>query len=316
MGDTNTLRRLKDQFFWDNMSRDIHQLISECRVCQQTKTECRKPAGLLQPLPIPTGIWEDLSMDFVTGLPPFHGFTTILVVVDRFSRGTHLGALPPKYSAHKVVGLFIDIVCKLHGFPRSLVSDIDLLFLNAFWRKLFPISGTKLRYSTAYHPESDGQIEVLNRTLEQYLRSFVHDRPALWFSFLSLVEWNYNTSTHSGTGLSPYEVTYGKPPPTLPQYIPGTSCIEAADSIITTKQAVHSKLQQRLLKAQTLMKTYVDRHRWDVQFQVGDWVYVRLRPYRQLSLRPHYSKLAKRFYGPYLVVEKIGTVAYRLQLSA
>ena len=156
---------------------------------------------------------------------------------------------------------------------------------------------------------------MLNRTLEQYLHSFVHDKPALWFSFLSLAEWSYNTSTHSGTGLSPYEITYGKPPPALPQYIAGTSPVEAADSILITRQALHSKLQCRLLKAQTTMKIYEDRNRRDVQFQIGDWVYVRLRPYRQLSVRPHYSKLAKKFYGPYQITERVSPVAYRLQLS-
>jgi len=115
-------------------------------------------------------------------------------------------------------------------------------------------------------------------------------------------------------GLSSYEITYGKPPPALPQYISGTSHIEVVDSIIATRQALHSKLQQHLLKAQTAMKLYADHHRRDVQFQVGDWVYVRLMPYRQLSVRPHYSKLAKRFYRPYRVTEKIGLVVYHLQL--
>lgn len=155
---------------------------------------------------------------------------------------------------------------------------------------------------------------MFNRILEQYLRLFVHDRPALWSSFLALAEWSYNTSVHSGTGLSPYEVTYGKPPPALPHYVAGTSPVEAADSMLVTRQDLHRKLQRRLLKAQTAMKSFADRHRRDVQFQVGDGVYVRLRPYRQISLRPRYSKLAKRYYGPYQVTEKIGLVAYRLKL--
>lgn len=186
MGEAKTLRRLQDSFHWENMRRDVHLHVLECRTCQQVKPINRKPAGLLQPLPIPSGLWEELSLDFVTGLPPSHGYTAILVVVDRYSKGTHLGALPSKFSAHKVAALFMDIVCKLHGFPRSLVSDRDPIFLSAFWRELFRLSGTKLRYSTAYHPETDGQTEVLNRTIEQYLRSFTHDRPTLWFSFLSL----------------------------------------------------------------------------------------------------------------------------------
>lgn len=316
MGITKTLRRIRDTFYWDSMSRDVQRFISECSVCQQIKPVCRKPAGLLQPLPIPAGLWEDLSLDFISGLPSSHGFTTILVVVDRFSKGTHLGALPSKYSAHKVAQLFVDIVCKLHGFPRSIVSDRDPVFLSAFWRELFRLSGTKLRYSTAYHPESDGQTEVLNRTIEQYLRSFVHDRPNLWFSYLSLAEWSYNTSAHTGAGISPYEITFGKPPPAVPPFTPGSSPVEAADSFLTTRQTLHAKLLQRLLKAQSAMKLYADRHRREASYEVGDWVYLRLRPYRQLSLRPSYSKLARRYYGPYQIAERIGPVAYRLQLPA
>lgn len=164
-------------------------------------------------------------------------------------------------------------------------------FLAPFWRELFCLSGTKLRYSTTYHPESNGQTKVLNRTLEQYLRSFVHDRPALWYSFLPLAEWSYNT-----------------------QYLSGSSPIEAVDSMMATRQALHTKLQHHLLKSHNAMKAYADRHRHDVHFQVEDLVYVRLRPYRQFSVRPHYSKLAKRFYRPFRVTKKIGPVAYRLQL--
>ncbi|KHN31759.1 Retrotransposable element Tf2 155 kDa protein type 1, partial [Glycine soja] len=169
-------------------------------------------------------------------------FSVILVVVDRFTKGAHFGALPSSCSAHKVASFFIDIV-------------------------------------TAYHPKTDGQTEVLNRVLEQYLRAFVHDKPSQWFSFLSLAEWSYNTSVHSATGVSPFEATFGKPPPSLPSYL--------------------AVLQCRLAKAQAAMKKQADSHRRDVQFNVGDWVFVRLRPYRQTSLQPHYTKLFKHFYGPF-----------------
>jgi transposase InsO family protein len=164
---------------------------------------------LLQPLPAPSGIWEDLSLDFITGQPPSHGCTTILVVVDRFSKSAHFGALHPTYTAYKVAQLFLDMVCKHHGMPRSLVSDRDPIFISQFWRELFKLSGTQLRMSTAYHPETDGQTEVLNRSMEQYLRAFVHHKPSLWLTFLPLAERSYNTTKHSATGYSPFHVVYG-----------------------------------------------------------------------------------------------------------
>lgn len=121
--------------------------------------------------------------------------------------------------------LFLDIVCKLHGFPWSLVSDRDPIFISKFWREPFRLSGTKLRMSTSYHPETDGQTEDLNRVLEQYLRSFVHEKPSSWFRFLSLAEWSYN-------GMTPFQITYGKPPHTIPQYLLGTSSVEAVDDML------------------------------------------------------------------------------------
>lgn len=156
------------------MLKDIKAFVRKCSIRQQVKHETRKSGGLLQPIPIPTGIWEDLSMDFVTHLPSSHGFMVVLVVVYRFSKGIHLGALPTQFTAFKVANLFMGMVCKLHGFPRSIISDRDPVFLSLFWKELFRMSGTTLRMSIAYHPQTDGQTEVLNRTLETYLRAFVH----------------------------------------------------------------------------------------------------------------------------------------------
>ena len=175
-------------------------------------------------------------MDFITHMPPSQGFTVILVIVDRYSKGVHLGALPINFSAFKVASLFLDLVCKHHGFSRSIVFDRDPVFLSSFWREIFRISGTRFRMSTAYHPQTDGQTEVMNRVLEQYLRSFAHSQPATWFRYLVLAEWSYNTSLHSSSGFTPFEVIYGKPSPTLPQYLPGMTNNEAVDSLVSSRQ--------------------------------------------------------------------------------
>lgn len=178
LGIAKTTHRLESNFFWKSLKADVKRFIKECVTCQQNKNLHTRPSGLLQSLPAPENVWEDLSMDFITHLPPSHGFTAILVVVDRYSKGIHLGALPTGFTAFKVATLFMEIVCKLHGFPKSIVSDHDLVFVSNFWKELFHLSGTRLRLSTAYHPQSNGQTEVLNRVLGQYLRCFVHDRHA------------------------------------------------------------------------------------------------------------------------------------------
>lgn len=138
------------------MLKDVKAFVRNCSTCQQVKHITRKSAELLQPIPIPTGIWEDFPMDFVTHLPSSHGFTVVFVVVDRFFKGVHLGALPTHFTAFKVANLFLNTVCKLHGFPRSIISDRDPIFISFFWRELFRLSGTMLRMSTAYHSQTDG----------------------------------------------------------------------------------------------------------------------------------------------------------------
>ena len=156
MGIQKTLHRLQENFTWDSIRADTRAFIAGCLTCQCTKYDNRKPAGLLSPLPILVQPWEDLSMDFIVGLPAYKGNTCIFVVVDRFSKGLRLGMLPTHHNAGTVASLFMDIVGRLHGMPRSIVSDRDPLFVSNFWRELFSLSGTKLRLSSAYHPQSDG----------------------------------------------------------------------------------------------------------------------------------------------------------------
>ena len=174
MGIQKTLQRLHDNFTWASIKEDTRKFVTACATCQHTKYDNCKPVGLLCPLPMPTLPWEDLSMDFITGLPSYHGNTCIFVIVDHFSKGLHLGMLPIQHTAHTVALLFIDRVGRLHGMPKSIVSDRDPLFISKFWRELFTLSGTKLRLSSSYHPQSEGQTEVANRIIEQYLRAFVH----------------------------------------------------------------------------------------------------------------------------------------------
>ena len=129
-GVAKTVHRVRQNFDWPNLRADVRQFVSQCPICQLTKYETKKPGGLLQPLPPPAAVWEDLSLDFIIGLPSSQGFIVILVVVDRFSKGAHFGGLPTHYSAFKVASLFLDMVCKHHGFPWSLFP-IGTTFFSA-----------------------------------------------------------------------------------------------------------------------------------------------------------------------------------------
>ena len=237
--------------------------------------------------------------------------------LDRFSKGIYLEMLPTRHTAYTVVVLFMDLVEKLHGMPRSLVFDRDPLFLSRFGQELFHLSGTKLRLSSAYHPQSDGQTEILNRVIEQYLRTFVHKKPSSWGKLLRWVEWSYNTSWNSSSGLSPYEITFGKKTVNFPRYLEGDSTIATVEDMLTDRQAIFEEIKKKLEKAQSRMKHFADARRRDVHFNVGDMVLVKLRPHRQKSVTGQpsgFSKHDKTFYGPFRVIEHIGPTTYRLKL--
>ncbi|MCH95338.1 hypothetical protein A2U01_0016313, partial [Trifolium medium] len=218
----------------------------------------------------------DISLDFVTGLPPSQGFTVLLVIVDRFTKGIHLGVLHSGFTAYKVAELFVNIYRNHHGMPNNIVSDRDPIFISHFWRDLFKFSGTLLRMSSPYHPQTDGQTEVMNRTIEQYLRAFVHDKPSNWVRFIPWVEIHYNTSIHAVSGLSPYQATYGKVPFSIPTYIPGDSAVEACDVVLSLREEILTLLKNNLLKAKKKMKEGADKHRRDVEFAVNSWVAYKL----------------------------------------
>jgi hypothetical protein len=310
-----TFGRLQENVFWHDMRKDVADFIKSCLVCQQTKPVNHSPYGLLQPLPIPERVWEDISLDFITGLPSFQTHTVILVVVDRLSKAAHFGTLPTQFTAVKVAELFANMVCKLHGMPRSIVSDRDAIFLSQFWKELFRLGGTKLRMSSAYHPQSDGQTEIVNKVLQQYLRCFVHNQPHKWGLFLHWAEWHYNTAVHTSTGFTPFQIVYGRAPPALVDYVTGSITLQAVEATLMERDEVLQILKQKLLRSQENMKLIADKKRTPHQFKEGDLVFVKLRPYRQNSVvgrRIH--KLSKHFYGPYRIAKTIGEVAFKLEL--
>jgi len=166
------------------MRADLKNHIRECGVCQQMKHETCHATGLLQPLPILDKPWITASMDFVVGLPRSQRLDVVMVVVDRLTKYVHFVGLSYPYSTVKVAALFAQHVLKLHGMPSSIVSDRNPVFTAKFWAELFRLQGVQLAMSSVYHPHSDGQTEVINKSLEHYLRTFSADRPTEWAEWL------------------------------------------------------------------------------------------------------------------------------------
>ena len=151
-GAQKTLHRLRTSFYSPHASRLVTDYVRSCVVCQRSKTEHLHPAGLLQPLELPSSVWADIAMDFVEGFPRIGGKTVVLTVVDRFSKYAHFIALGHPYTAISVAQAFFDNIVKLHGLPCSIVSDHDPVFTSKFWTELFSLAGVKLRLSSAFHP--------------------------------------------------------------------------------------------------------------------------------------------------------------------
>ena len=219
-------------------------------------------------------------MDFVEGLPSSGGYESILIMVDRLSKGAHFILLRHPFTASSVAKAFVDNVVKLYGILRSIVTDRGKLFMSSFWQELFTLQGSKLKASSSYHPQTDGQTEVVNRTLEQYLRCYCHEEQKRWKEYISWAEYWYNTSHHASINMSPFEVMYGRPPPMLSTYEKGTARNEEVERELMARDEVVAKVKKELEKAQGRMKKYYDQGRRDVSFEPGDFVYLKLQPYR------------------------------------
>ncbi|PRQ60730.1 putative nucleotidyltransferase, Ribonuclease H [Rosa chinensis] len=314
-GFLRTYHRLSRNFAWPGMRKEIKLFISECDQCQRQKYETINPPGMLQPLPIPDNTWLDISMDFVDGLPLSQGHNAVLVVVDRLSKYGHFIPVSHPYTATHIAEAFMKEVFRLHGMPKSIVSDRDPIFISHFWEAFFKLQGTTLCRSSAYHPQTDGQTEVVNRSLEHYLRCFATDKPASWSSLLHWAEWWYNSTYHSTIKMTPFQAVYGTPPPAISSYLPGSTSVNAVDCALKNRDELLQLLKVHMNQAQNRMKQQADRHRTEREFAAGDWVFLKLHPYRQRSLLKHPShKLSPRFYGPFLIQKRVGKAAYRLSL--
>ena len=314
-GAKKTTDVLATHFYWPKLRRDVERYVARCTTCQKAKSRLN-PHGLYMPLPVPSIPWADISMDFVLGLPRTkRGRDSIFVVVDRFSKMAHFIPCHKTDDAIHIADLFFKEIVRLHGMPSTIVSDRDAKFLSHFWRTLWNKLGTKLLFSTTCHPQTDGQTEVVNRTLGAMLRAVLKKNLKMWEECLPHVEFAYNRATHSTTKVSPFQVVYGFNPRAPIDILP-----------LPTSERVHGDAKERtdfILKMHETTKHNIEqmnekyriagsKGRKEVKLEVGDLVWLHLRKDRFPDLRK--SKLMPRADGPFKIIEKINDNAYKLEL--
>jgi hypothetical protein len=298
------------------MRTDVKKFVDRCRICQHSKGR-KQNARFYQSLPIPERPWDEISMDFIMGLPRMQrGHDSIFVVVDRFSKMANFIPCQKTSDATHIANLFFEEIVRLHGLPRSIVSDRDTKFIGHFWRTVWKKMGTNLMFSSAYHPQTDGQMEVVNRSLGDLLRILVTKHHCSWDNVLPQAEFAYNDSVNRSTGKSPFEIVYGR-------HLGGVSELRYLEQIVTKSanaeefaeamEELHSRVKQRLLESNQEYKRRADQHQRQLQFEVGDLVLAHLR--KERFPRGTYNKLKMKKIGPCRVLKKFGENAYEIELS-
>ena len=276
MGYEKTLAAVQRHYWWPGITAYVRQYVQSCTSCQLNKSTNRTEPGRLRPLPIPDAPFSSVGMDFTTGLPPTRsGHDCILVFVCRLTKMVHFVPTTTTVSGRATAALYRDHVFKLHGLATELVSDRGTQFNNAFMHRLTRLLGTKQSLSTAFHPQTDGQTERVNRVLEEMLRHFTSPRQDDWDEYLALAEFAVNNAKHSSSGQSPFYLVYGRNPRTPADVTPlpdkGKQAPAADEFAARIKQGIEDA-KRALQSAQDRQRHYYDKGIPELTLAVGQQV--------------------------------------------
>jgi hypothetical protein len=318
LGKDKTLEQVKRRFYWPGMDSMIVAYVTSCDACQRNKSSQQAPMGPLRPLPIPEYPWQWVSLDLITGLPPSRsGNDAIVVFVCRLTKMVHYVATRTNVTAPQLATLFMREVVRLHGVPEAILSDRDPRFTAHFWRAFWEQLGTTLTMSTAYHPQTDGQTENANRTLEVILRARVNFAQTDWDQHLAAAELAVNNAQQASTGFSPFYLNYGREvqlPLDHAVAALGPSSNPEAMARIRRLHVDLARAHTNLEKAQQRQAKYADRHRRAVTFRVGDKVLLSTAHLKLLGSEKRTPKFTYKYLGPFQVKRVINANAYELDL--
>ena len=314
-GSTKMYHDLRTHYWWETMRRDVAEFVKKCLVCQQVKAEHQRPMGLLQPLEIPEWKWEDIAMDFVVGLPVVAGgFDSVWVIIDRLTKSAHFLLVKTRYGASDYAELFVKEIVRLHGVPTSIVSDRGSQFTSKFWESFQKAMGTRLKFSTAFHPQTDGQSERTIQTLEDMLRACILDFGGSWRKHLHLVEFSYNNSYQASIQMAPFEALYGRKCRSPLCWSEVGEARLLGPELVQESSEVVKIIRERMLSAQSRQRSYANRKRREHVFKVGDQVFLKISPMKGVMRFGKRGKLAPRYVGPFEILRQMGPVAFELAL--
>ena len=314
LGKDRTIDLIVRNYWWPNIHADVTSYVQRCDICQRTKVPSQKPAGLLQPLAIPHEQWESISVDFITQLPEtLRGNSAIVTFVDRLTKMVHLAPTTTSVGGKDFADIFIRDIFSKHGLPKSIVSDRDPRFTSDFSTEFTRQLGIEQHLSTAFHPQTDGQTERMNRYVETILRGFVNPTQDDWDTLLPLVEFVIHNSSPASIQITQFFLNYGRHPRT-PANIDVPVRGPPLPSRALEIQAALTHAKACLKDAQHHMSRYANQKRRDVSYEIGDFV---LLHSKNLRLKFDGSKkLMHRYFGPFEILKKFGPAAYELKIPA
>jgi hypothetical protein len=324
-GVRKTLDAVQQRFYWPHMTASVKRWVDSCDSCARCKATNQAPYGLLQPLDIPNARWESIGIDFITKLPTSNrGNDSIVTFIDRLTKRAHWYAIRESISAEEFADLFVAEHIRLHGLPASIVSDRDARFTSDFWKRLNEIWKVKLRMSTAFHPQTDGQTEKANDIVQKWLRAFATNRQREWDRLLPMAEFAYNSTYHKTLRMTPFQADCGYNP-TMPLDL----ILSTPNSHLTSEKAQNGvsfaehleltlkELRDNIEAAQIEQISEANKHRREHSFQVGDSVFLDTRDlalvYANSSTESR--KLQHKKAGPFIITESFGN-AMRLDTPA
>ncbi|WVZ63317.1 hypothetical protein U9M48_012958 [Paspalum notatum var. saurae] len=297
------------------MKREIAKYMLECDVCQRIKADHLKPAGMLQPLAIPAWKWEDVHMDFIVRLPRTQkGYDSIWVIIDRLTKSAHFLPVKTHYTAAAYAEIYISRIVSLHGVPQTITSDRGSLFVSRFWEQLQTTLGTNLIRSSAYHPQTSGQVERVNQILEDMLKACALTYSTKWDECLPLAEFANNNSYQKSLEMAPFEALYGRRCRTPLNRLEPGECVTFGPDLVKQAEEQVKFIHSILKRAQSRQKSYSDKRRRPLVFEKDDHVYLRVSPMKGVHRFGVKGKLAPWYVGPFKITKQCGPVAYRLEL--